>query len=140
MASLLIMISLLRYFLIISEPPGTTVEVRSGSYLFSERSLSALVYFPLVYVNKLPRYFVLSRESYEISEKVRKSLIKRAKSSFSELSIFKTNILVAPLIAIPFLDAPSPQPLPTGRQALPGGGEGKSRWRRLTVHSESDLM
>jgi len=39
--------------------------------------------FPLVYVNKLPRYFVLSRELH-----------------------FKTNILVAPLIAIPFLDAP----------------------------------
>jgi hypothetical protein len=32
------MISLLRYFLIISEPPGTTVEVRSGSSLFSKRS------------------------------------------------------------------------------------------------------
>jgi hypothetical protein len=40
MASLLIMISLLRYFLIISEPPGTTMEVRSGSgpCLFSWRS------------------------------------------------------------------------------------------------------
>jgi len=39
MASLFIMISLLRYFLIISEPPGTTVEVRSesGPCLFSWR-------------------------------------------------------------------------------------------------------
>jgi len=82
---------------------------------------------------------VLSRESYEISEKVRKTLIKRAKSSFSELSIFKTNILVAPLIAIPFLDAPlNPTPAyrpPAYRQAggpdrgrgrQAGGGEGKS--------------
>lgn len=38
MASLFIMISLLIYFLIISEPPGATVEVRSGSSPFSWRS------------------------------------------------------------------------------------------------------